>query len=98
MRRLTGAQRRCLVDIGDGMVRQVFDVYEGYAWLRGESRTHWSKSEQGAPAPVRSLIQKGMIALGESARPYSGHRITPYVLTEAGRRARADLEARDGTE
>lgn len=87
--KLTEAQKRCLADVGAGLVRQTFDVYKGYAWVRGENSTRWCKSEYEAPAPVRSLIQKGMIALGESTRPYSGHRITPYVCTDAGRQALA---------
>lgn len=33
---------------------------------------------------VAAMLNKGLISEGEETRPYSGHRVTQYSLTDAG--------------
>jgi hypothetical protein len=90
MGKLTKAQQRMLRSVADLCVFAHFDIYEGYWWTERSKRLPaYGKSENFPPLPIRALLENGMIARGETARPVSGRHITPYELTDAGRAALA---------
>lgn len=93
MAKLTEAQLRCLASVAAGAVHMHFDVYGGYRWTNGEHSTRERRSVHEAPKPISRLLALAMIEAGQVARPYSGHQITPYIITDAGREA---LKAEQG--
>lgn len=87
MKPLSKAQWRMLDSVADGEVFRHFDVYAGWWWTeRGKRLPCYGKSEHFPPLPIRGLLERKLIILGESVRVISGAHSAAYSLTPAGRR------------
>lgn len=82
--KLTEAQKGVLTDVAAGhILEEHFDVYgprnsNGYT-------CQWHQGELVRLATVRKLFDLGYLTAGDTTRPYSGHRITPYTISPSGR-------------